>query len=126
MPEIAKESLRIVYDGDCPICSRYVRFLRLQEQFDVSLEDARNNPKLVANYRERGFDLDAGMVVILANHIYHGPDAIRLLSTLSTSHAVVNRLMAKLFCSQTRARILYPCLVIGRKALLLALGRKAL
>jgi len=37
---MAKATLHIVYDGDCPFCSGYVALLRLREQYDVRLVDA--------------------------------------------------------------------------------------
>ena len=35
----------IIYDGECPFCSRYVKLMRLEETIgDIRLIDARKNP----------------------------------------------------------------------------------
>ena len=54
----------IVYDGDCPFCSRYVQMVRLREAVGpVRLVNAREGGPLVEEARRAGFDLDAGMVL---------------------------------------------------------------
>ena len=62
-------TLRIIYDGDCPFCSSYVALLRLREQYDVRLVDARKEPALAAQY---GLDLNEGMIVDLDGKVHHG------------------------------------------------------
>ena len=42
MAENAK--LTLLYDGDCPVCNRYVAMIRLREQFgELLLLNAREN-----------------------------------------------------------------------------------
>ncbi len=115
----------IVYDGDCPLCSRYVRMARLRESAGpVTLINAReaDHPTVAAIHRA-GLDLDAGMVVILDGQMHHGAQAMALLSALTTRSGPFNRLMRLAFGSPRRARLLYPPLVFGRLLLLRLLGR---
>src|SRR4030088_2098043 len=77
---MARATLHIVYDGDCPFCSSYVALLRLREQYDVHLVDARKEPAVAARY---GLDLNEVMVVDLDGKVHHGARAISLLARLS-------------------------------------------
>src|SRR2546423_970043 len=77
---MAKAPLHIVYDGDCPFCSSYVALLRLREQYDVHLVDARRQPAVAARY---GLDLNEGMIVELEGTVHHGARAIRPRSTIA-------------------------------------------
>src|SRR5438046_960309 len=77
---MAKATLHIIYDGDCPFCSSYVALLRLREQYDVHLVDARKEPAVAARY---GLDLNEGMVVDLDGQVHHGARAMSLLARLS-------------------------------------------
>jgi predicted DCC family thiol-disulfide oxidoreductase YuxK len=105
-------TLRIVYDGDCPFCSRYVALLRLREHYDVRLVDARKEPACAAQY---GLDLNAGMIVDLDGAVYHGARAMSLLSRLSGAISPLR--------SEWVASAIYPLLRLGRNASLKALGR---
>lgn len=112
--------LRIVYDGHCPFCSRYVRLVRLRENFAVELIDARTSPAAAARY---GLDLNEGMIADVDGQVHHGSDAVWILSTLSGKSGFRNRIMAAVFSSRTLSRLLYPFLRFGRNTTLKVLGR---
>lgn len=118
--------IRIIYDGECPFCTRYVRLTRLKENFQVELVDARSDPSLVSSYAEKGMDLNQGMVVDLGEQSYHGADAVWILSGLSSRSGIWNLLLAKAFGSRLRATLSYPLLRAGRRIALFLLGRKRL
>jgi predicted DCC family thiol-disulfide oxidoreductase YuxK len=115
--------LRIVYDGDCPFCSRYVRLVRLRENFDVELIDARMQPETARRY---SLDLNEGMIADVDGDVHHGSDAVWMLSLLSSDSGTMNRILAWLFSSRTVARLLYPFMRLGRRLALFSLGRRPL
>ena len=121
-----RRSLTIIYDGQCPFCSAYVRLARLQQQADVTLTNAREVPALVAGLAREGIDLDTGMVVMLNGARYHGAEAMHVLASLTTPVGICNRMNAWLFGSTRRARIIYPWLRRGRGAVLWLLRRPRL
>jgi predicted DCC family thiol-disulfide oxidoreductase YuxK len=114
----------IVYDGDCPFCSRYVQLIRLRESLGpVRLVNARDGGPEVAEVREAGLDLNDGMVLKLDGRLYHGDECMHMLALLSTASGVFNRINAAVFSSPRAARMLYPVLRTGRNAALRLLGR---
>ncbi len=115
----------IVYDGECPFCTRYVALLRLKAAFgDVQLVDARSDHPAIRRLLDAGIDLDEGMALIQDGRIYHGDDCIHRLALMSTPSTLFNKLNAAIFSSPTASRILYPFLRAGRNAALALLGRK--
>jgi len=117
-------ALIVVYDGECPLCSRFSTLYRAREIVRrVQLVDARSNDPIVAEVRSRGFDLDAGMVVMLGDRFYHGADAMTVMALLGSDRTLFNRLNRAIFRHPRLARWIYPSLVRGRRMLLRALGR---
>jgi predicted DCC family thiol-disulfide oxidoreductase YuxK len=117
----------LVYDGECPFCSRYVRYLRLRDAVGkLHLVDAREGGPLVEEMKAAGLDLDEGMVLKMGGRHYHGADCIHALSMLSGGSGAFNRINAAIFRSPTLSRVLYPVLRAGRNTVLRALGRSKL
>ena len=116
--------LRIVYDGQCPFCTAYVKLVRLREVAGgVELIDARSEHPIMDSIRAQGLDLDEGMVVAMNGEFHHGDRAMTLLASMTTPSGVFNRLMRLGFSHPTVSRLLYPPLVLGRKLTLRLLGR---
>lgn len=117
----------IVYDGECPFCSRYVAMLRLRESLGpVALVNARDGGPEVEEARAAGLDLDEGMVLKLDGRLYHGDECINRLALMSTPSGAFNRLNGAIFRSPTASRLLYPVLRTGRNTVLRLLGRRRL
>lgn len=117
----------LVYDGDCPFCSRYVKLLRLRDSIGpVALINAREGGPRVERLRELGYNLDGGFVLEWEDRIYHGADAINRLALLSTRSSLFNRVNAFVFKSRTASKLLYPVLRTGRDLTLFLMGRSKL
>lgn len=122
---MSEAALTLIYDGECPVCSSYVQFVRLRESVGtVKLINARDGGPEVERLQAAGFDLDEGMVLLYNDRIYHGSDCIHMLAMLSTNSGWFNRLNAAIFRSERASRLLYPVLRAGRNLLLRLLGRK--
>ena len=122
---MSPQHLSIFYDGECPVCSRYVQYYRLTDgEFNVSLVDLRQHPEEVARFSALGLEVDEGMVVALGDQILHGSEAVHVLALLSTPVGLFNRLNRWLFSRRRLAHIFYPVLVSGRNILLFMLGRE--
>jgi predicted DCC family thiol-disulfide oxidoreductase YuxK len=115
----------VVYDGECPFCSRYVLLYQLRERGQrVHLIDARSSDPIVGEVRARNLDLNEGMVVRWRGQYYYGAEAMHLLAKLAGDGSFFNRVNRLLFSRSRLARALYPALVRGRKLTLRLLGRK--
>ena len=115
----------LLYDGECPFCSRYVELVRIREATGpLRLINARDGGPEVDEVMAEGLDLNEGMVLKLSGRLYHGQDCIHALSLLSAPEGPFNRMNIWVFRSKTRARLLYPILRAGRNLTLRILGRK--
>lgn len=114
----------LVYDGECPFCSAYVKLIRLQEAIGpIVLINARDDHPIVRYVEKRGVILDQEMALVIGDEIYSGGDCINRLALMSTSSGAFNRINAALFSSPKFSRLAYPVLRCGRNLALRALGR---
>lgn len=117
--------VEIIYDGDCPVCSAYVRMHRLREDGGaVHLVDAREHPDLVEAYASRGVDLNRDFVLKVDGVEYIGGAAMFALSSIAAPSRFLRRINAWLFTTRTTSRAIYAVLRVSRWALLLLMGRK--
>jgi predicted DCC family thiol-disulfide oxidoreductase YuxK len=119
------EPFWIAYDGECPFCSVYVRLTRLRASAGpLELIDARSGHPALDEIRQAGLDINQGMVVRHQGRLYHGADAMHVMSLLSTRSSFFNGIMALMFTNERVARVLYPVLRAGRNLTLRLMGRK--
>ena len=120
-------SIEIVYDGQCPACAAYFRLQRLKETgLRVSLVDARQHPEIAREYAARGIDLNREFILKIGDTEYRGGDAVFVLASIGARHNWFRRLNWFLFRSRAVSRVLYIPLRVGRRLLLLLLGRQPL
>jgi len=118
---VTRETVEIVYDGACPFCSNYVSLLRLRDEFNVRLVDARVHPNVVADFAAKGMDLADGMIVRFPGSVHHGADAMIALSMISTG-GWLSGFFAHIFRHRWLASLLYPGMKLGRRIVLALLG----
>ncbi len=115
----------LVYDGQCPVCKMYTKYIRIRDAVGrLHLIDARDKSDLLDEITNAGLDIDQGMVLKFKGVIYYGPDAIHVLTLLSTPSGIFNRLNYYFFSSKLGANIFYPLGKALRNVLLKLLGIK--
>lgn len=119
--------LTVYYDGDCPFCTRYVRYQRLQETIgEMTLVDLRRHPDHLQKLLAKGLSPDQGMVVEQDGRQVAGAEAMQLLASMSGTSGWWNRINYYLFANRYLALLIYPFLRLGRNLTLLLLGRSTL
>lgn len=115
----------IVYDGECPFCSQYVKLVKLREAIGpVSLINARDDHPAVRYLQAHGVDLNQEMALIMNGEHFTGPECMHRLALMSTDAGFFNALAARIFSNRRTAKALYPALRAGRNLTLRMLGRR--
>ena len=117
-PSSTSSQLLVIYDGECPFCTRYADLAELRARgLTVRLQDARD-PDLQATYPETsGYDLDRGMLVRWRGQWFEGAAAMTTISDL-----VRGAPLGTAFRHAGVGRLLYPALRFGRNLALRARG----
>lgn len=127
MPAAVQDAVQVIYDGQCPACDAYFRFQELERNgIPVQFIDAREHPEIVRAYSARGIDLNRDFVLRVGNAEYIGGDAAFVLASLGTPRTFLRKLNVALFGSRPVSHALYRVMRIGRRVLLLLLGRRRL
>jgi len=115
----------LVYDGDCPFCSAYVKLVRLREALGpVVLVNAREDHPIVRYVEQRGVVLDQEMALVMGDEVYSGGECINRLALMSTRSGLFNRINAALFSSPKFSRLAYPYLRGCRNLALKLMGKE--
>ncbi|WP_370649431.1 thiol-disulfide oxidoreductase DCC family protein [Neorhizobium galegae] len=118
-------ALTIIYDGECPFCSQYVKLLKLRDAVGkVELVNARDKHPAVDIVRSAGVVLDNTMAILQGGRIYSGAECVTRLALLSTGSGIFNRFNSFIFRHPTVSRAAYPLLRSGRALALRLLGRR--
>lgn len=123
----SRSGVTIVYDGQCPFCTSYVKLVALRDRFGhVDLVDARTSSEWQERLAAEGLDLNEGFAVEYQERILCGSDALAFLAKSSRRDRFASRVNAILFSSPNIARVAYPILRAARNFTLAILGRQKL
>lgn len=121
----ARTNVWLVYDGECPVCKTYCKYIRIREAVgNLQLVDARQPSALMDEITAAELDIDQGMVLKFKDVIYYGPDAVHMLTLLSSPSGIFNRINYYVFSTKVGAKIFYPLGKAFRNLLLKLLGIK--
>ncbi len=117
------ETMWLVYDGQCPLCTMYCKYVRVRAAAGkLELVDARQPGALMDQITAMGLDIDQGMVLKFRDAIYYGPDAIHMVTLMSTRAGFFNRVSYYFFGSKLGSKIFYPAGKVVRNIVLKVLG----
>ena len=118
-----KGDVWLVYDGECPVCKVWCTHARISDAVGrLHLVDARQPSALMDEITAAGLDIDQGMVVKFKDVMYYGPEAMRMMTLLSTPSGFFNRLNYWFFGTSRRAGVFYPIGKAFRNVVLKLLG----
>lgn len=115
----------LLYDGDCPICVRYIAWTALRRiRPDLLLINAREAPQLVAALRAEGMEINDSMVLQLGALRLSGAQAFAAINQLNRQRPGFAGALLGWLGRPAIAQRLYPLLALGRRLLLVLLGRQ--
>ena len=116
--------LIFIYDGECPFCNHFAELLELKSKIsNISILDARKNPKLISSLLEKGYDIDKGAILLKDDYIFHGAEAINYIcKQVNNPSSRLLKILSQIFKSNKRTNFLFPFLVRARRFALISKG----
>ncbi len=114
----------MIYDGDCPFCARYSKFVQLKKKVQIELIDARQAQETILTLKKQGFDINHGMILIQNREkVFHGKFAALKVNELLGDLTFIQSLVLKITSFPALMNIIYPILNALRKSLLTLMGK---
>ena len=117
-----KQKLTLYYDKQCPFCSKYANLLKLKENFEITLKDARQNLSEISFVCEK-LDINDGFIVVYENHCFQGSKALAFLNSAVDKDTFLGKLHFIFRYDNIFSKILYNVLFILRKIILFVLRK---
>ena len=113
----------LVYDGGCVFCSAFAHRSELSSGIpELEIKDGRDDAELRKRLGLRGVHLRDGAVLIDGDKILHGAEAIQWICARMQPSDALLKLLAPLLATPSRARRLYPLLLLARRGALAVRG----
>ena len=117
-----KQKITLYYDKQCPFCSKYANLLKLKENFEITLKDARQNLSEISSICEK-LDINDGFIVVYENHCFQGSKALAFLNSAVDKDTFLGKLHFIFRYDNIFSKILYNVLFILRKVILFVLRK---
>ena len=117
-----KQKLTLYYDKQCPFCSKYAKLLKLKENFEINLKDARENLDEISVLC-KNLDINDGFIVIYKNDCFQGAKALEFLNRAVDKTTILGKLHFFFAYENNFSKFLYKTLFILRKIVLFILRK---
>jgi predicted DCC family thiol-disulfide oxidoreductase YuxK len=117
------KQINLYYDNECPFCKEYSKYIELRKKYDVHIINARVSIERIKFFKEKGFDINDGMIVETNDKIYHGADAAEFLDKCIHKSTFIDYLIGFFIKIPGFKGILYPFVKIIRLLLLKIYGK---
>ena len=114
----------IYYDGECPYCVSYQKVIDIKKKYSFEIKDARLHPKEIANFKDQGYKIEDGILMIFKDEIIQGAEALRRIDLLTEKRTTISKLYALIIRLSFFGYIIYPLVKIIRIITLKIMGIK--
>jgi predicted DCC family thiol-disulfide oxidoreductase YuxK len=119
-----KDKIILYYDKQCPFCLKYANLLKLKENFEITLKDARENLDEIALLCGN-LNINDGFIVLYKDNCFQGSKALEFLNSAVDKTTLLGKLHFLFKYDNSFSHLLYKLLFILRKIILFILGKNS-
>ena len=108
------KKINLFYDGECPFCKEYSKYVQLRKKFDVRIINARDSLNEIKKFKELGFDINDGMILEFNDEIYQGADAIKYVDNQLINKKFSDKFYSLFIKSTSFKKFIYPLIKLVR------------
>lgn len=118
-----KQKLTLYYDQECPFCSSYANFVKLNDHFDLQVKNSRVCHSEI-RFLCKHIDINDGLVISVDGTCMQGIDALRYLDIAMEKKGLLSRLHGIWNLKKTFTKPIYTFIKMLRKMVLFLMGKK--
>ncbi|XOB63531.1 DCC1-like thiol-disulfide oxidoreductase family protein [Campylobacterota bacterium DY0563] len=111
--------IELYYDKECPFCKYYANYIKLKQNHNLILINARDSKKTIDEFTKHGYDINDGFIIrVDGKKLYQGSDAIIYLNKISKK---------KIYFKNNKffKNFIYPSAKLLRKTILTLIGKNS-
>ncbi len=118
-----KQNLTLYYDKECPFCTRYASFVKLNNHYTLQLKNAREYHAEILSLCN-DMDINEGLIVSIEGKCLQGIDALRYLDLSMEKKGLLSRLHGIWHLKEPFTKPIYTFIKMLRKMVLFLMCRK--
>ena len=112
-----------IYDGSCPFCRYFAEMSELKGGIEgLQIKNGRSELPLLRELASRGYSLNKGAILIIGQDLFYGDAAIHWVCSKMQPSPALLKLLSITFSSSSRAKVIYPLLLLIRRLTLFFQG----
>lgn len=119
------KKIKLYYDHECPFCKEYSKYVELRKTFDIEIINAREELEKINAFKNKGFDINDGMIIEYEGDIFQGSDAIKIIDKYILKKSAVDIFLSFIVHIPGFKLIIYPVVKAVRIVTLKILGRSS-
>ena len=117
------KTITVYYDNECPFCSEYSKFIKLQSIYNVVLINARECHEEMQFFSDKNMNINDGFIIEFKDTYLQGDEAVVFLSKSINAKSFLGRLFVNLMGNKYFMSFVYPIVKVIRIILLLLIGK---
>ena len=117
------KKINLYYDEECPFCKEYSKYVELRKKYDIKIFNARESIDKIKVFRNKGFDINDGMIIEYESEIFQGSDAVKIIDNYIDKKSVLDQFISVIINLPGFKLVVYPIVKFLRIMILKLLGR---
>ena len=117
------KKINLYYDDECPFCKEYSSYVELRKIYDINIINAREALVKINTFREKGYDINDGMIIEFEDNIFQGSDAVKIIDKNISKKSFFDKFLSRLIRVSFFKTLLYPLAKFFRIVILKLLGK---
>ena len=117
------KKIKLYYDEECPFCNEYSKYVELRKKYDIKIFNARESIDKIKVFRNKGFDINDGMIIECESKIFQGSDAVKIIDKYIDKKRVLDQFISVIINLPGFKLLVYPIVKFLRIMILKLLGR---
>lgn len=117
------KTIKLYYDDECPFCKEYSRYVKLKQNYEITVINARDEHMQIREFKKKGMDINKGMILEIDGQLWQGEEAILQIDYLLVHKTFSDKVRTFVTTIPYLMKLLYPVIKGFRYITLKIIGK---